>query len=57
MSAGTPVKDGTAAPTDRPRGRGVPPWLRRLADVNEVWTFGVLLLLVVFFTAARPSTS
>ncbi|WP_329371096.1 ABC transporter permease [Streptomyces sp. NBC_00669] len=56
MSAGTPVKDGTAAPTDRPRGRGVPPWLRRLADVNEVWTFGVLLLLVVFFTAARPST-
>jgi ribose transport system permease protein len=36
-------------------GSRVPPWARRLADVNEVWTFGVLLLLVAFFTAARPT--
>ena len=34
----------------------VPEWARRIAAVNEAWTFCVLALLVAFFTAARPST-
>jgi ribose transport system permease protein len=32
----------------------VPEWVRRIAAVNEAWTFCVLLLLVVFFTIASP---
>jgi ribose transport system permease protein len=32
----------------------VPEWIRRIAAVNEAWTFCVLLLLVVFFTIASP---
>lgn len=52
--APAPAKDGRRPPARR--RPPVPPWLRRLARANESWTFGVLALLVAFFTAARPST-
>ncbi|MFE2067939.1 ABC transporter permease [Streptomyces sp. NPDC059467] len=33
---------------------GMPDWLRRAATLNELWTFVILLALVVFFTIAAP---
>ncbi|MFC8720319.1 ABC transporter permease [Kitasatospora sp. NPDC057198] len=58
MSTQVPGQTGRATPgEDAPRPRpALPGWARRLAAVNEAWTFGVLLLLVAFFTAARPDT-
>jgi len=35
------------------RGESVP-WLRRALQLNEVWTFGILVLLVAFFSIAAP---
>ena len=58
MSAGTaPARTAPRPPTGKPARPGAPPWLRRVAAVNEAWTFGVLVLLVAFFTAARPAPS
>ncbi|MET9617708.1 ABC transporter permease [Kitasatospora indigofera] len=48
--------DRAAAPAPLRPGRTVPGWVRRIAAMNETWTFGVLALLVAFFTAARPDT-
>lgn len=48
--------DRAAATTPLRPGRAVPGWVRRIAAMNETWTFGVLALLVAFFTAARPDT-
>ncbi|MFJ9350828.1 ABC transporter permease [Streptomyces sp. NPDC101237] len=38
------------------RRTGAPDWLRRAATLNELWTFVILLALVVFFTVAAPGT-
>ncbi|MEU3496141.1 ABC transporter permease [Kitasatospora cineracea] len=54
---GAPVIAPTAdAPGPRRPRAALPGWARRLASANETWTSGVLLLLVAFFTAARPDT-
>ncbi|MCX5208408.1 ABC transporter permease [Kitasatospora sp. NBC_00240] len=46
----------SAEAPERVRPSGVPPWLRRLAAVNELWTFLILVALVAFFTIAAPGT-
>ncbi|MCC9307926.1 ABC transporter permease [Kitasatospora sp. RB6PN24] len=47
MTAGTgPLADVTSD--------SVPQWLRRAAGVNELWTFVILVALVVFFSIAAP---
>ncbi|MGW2717437.1 ABC transporter permease [Streptomyces sp. NPDC001492] len=34
--------------------RTVPDWLRRAAGISELWTFVILVVLVLFFTVAAP---
>jgi ribose transport system permease protein len=51
----SPAQDPADAEPEERRGT-VTQWVRRVAAVNEAWTFCVLALLVAFFTAARPST-
>ncbi|MEU6879082.1 ABC transporter permease [Streptomyces sp. NPDC046712] len=40
--------------SERAHRGGLPSWLRRMAAVNELWTFLILVALVAFFTAAAP---
>ncbi|MFI9102106.1 ABC transporter permease [Streptomyces fildesensis] len=61
---GTPIPAGDGSPVPAGDGSPVPPgprftvpgWAKRIAAVNEAWTFGVLVLLVAFFTIAAPGT-
>lgn len=43
-----------APPASDGAGRTVPDWLRRAAGISELWTFVILVVLVLFFTVAAP---
>ncbi|NUR01742.1 MAG: ABC transporter permease [Streptomyces sp.] len=43
-----------APPASGGAGRTVPDWLRRAAGISELWTFVILVVLVLFFTIAAP---
>lgn len=43
-----------SAPSGSSGSSAIPEWLRRAARINELWTFVILVGLVVFFTLAAP---
>jgi ribose transport system permease protein len=44
----------TTEPVEAAAKRGLPPWLRRIGSISEVWTFVILVALVGFFSIAAP---
>ncbi|MET9618951.1 ABC transporter permease [Kitasatospora indigofera] len=54
MTATAQDTQPSAEVPEQVRPGGIPPWLRRLAAVNELWTFVILVALVAFFTIAAP---
>ena len=52
------VRPAAAQKQDPPASGGargaVPGWLRRAAGISELWTFVILVVLVLFFTIAAP---